>query len=383
MKPPVQLTEKLLITAAGWEVIRHARAMREAGRVAGAQWSPPLLQGSVREGEREYRAGLRILSQTNIDNLCTCRPSREYGTICAHSVAVGLAVVAGMSPPPAPKPAASRPAVAAASLPYRADPHAAARLHVVLAPDLASAWGKGQLLFGLESSENGRRTMFGAGGGRTLLPEDLRVVETLAALIRAVPGGVVFLDRAGFLQMLEALTGHGRVTLGKATPLEISGRPLKPTLKARALPDRAVEIAVQWPEGGRALVAGGRAWLLRLQQGGASLQPVAPGLPVPYLPLLEEASRRLPPDQADAFMDEEWPRLEAFFDLQADERPAARRTIEDPEPPPPQFILTLEGSLNQLGAQLQADYGKGSHQHATAKRSAGWLASGCTDNHRV
>ena len=367
MKLPVQLTEKLLISAAGWEVIRHARAMREAGRVAGAQWSPPLLQGSVREGEREYRAGLRILSQTNIDNLCTCRPSREYGTICAHSVAVGLAVVAGMNPPPPPKPPPGRQASTPPALPYRADPFAAARLHVVLAPDLASAWGKGQLLFGLESSENGRRTMFGAGGGQSLLPDDLRVVETLAALIRSAPGGVVFLDRAGFLQMMEALTGHGRVTLGKATPLEISGQPLKPTLKARSLPDRAVELTVQWPEGGRALVAGGRAWLLRLQQGGASLQPVAPGLPAPYLPLLEEASRRLPPDQADAFMDEEWPRLEAFFDLQADERPAAHRTIEDPEPPPPVFVITLEGSLNQLGAQLQPDYGRGCLWHATVE----------------
>ena len=367
MKPPVQLTEKLLITAAGWEVIRHARAMREAGRVAGAQWTPPLLQGSVREGEREYRAGLRILSQTNIDNLCTCRLSREYGTICAHSVAVGLAVVAGMNPPAPSKPAASPPTPSGPALPYRADPHAAARLHVVLAPDLASAWGKGQLLFGLESSENGRRTMFGMGPGQNLLPEDLRVVEALAALIRSKPGGVVFLDRAGFLQMVEALTGHGRVTLGKATPLEISDQPFKPTLHARSRPDRSVEVAVQWPEGGRALVAGGRAWLLRPGQAGASLQPAAPGLPAPYLPLLEESSRRLPPDQADAFMEEEWPRLEAFFDLHADERPAAHRTVEDPEPAPPQFVLTLEGSLNQLGAQLQADYGKGRLQPATAE----------------
>ena len=341
--------------------------MREAGRVAGAQWSPPLLQGSVREGEREYRAGLRILSQTNIDNLCTCRPSREYGTICAHSVAVGLAVVAGMNPSPVPKPAAHGQPSPAPALPYRADPFAAARLHVVLAPDLASAWGKGQLLFGLESSENGRRTMFGAGGGRTLLPEDLRVVETLATVIRTVPGGVVFLDRAGFLRMLEPLTGYGRVTLGKATPLEISDQPLKPGLRARSLPDRSVEIAVQWPEGGSALVAGGRAWLLRTKQGGASLQPVSPGLPPPYLPLLEEASRRLTPDQADAFMDQEWPRLEAFFDLHADERAAPHRTIEDPEPPPPQFVLTLEGSLNQLGAQLQTRYGEGHLQHASAE----------------
>ncbi len=181
--PPVPLTEKLLIAAGGWEVIRHARGLREAGRVSGATYSPPVLQGMVREGDREYKAGLKIKTPTNIENLCTCRPSREYGTICAHSVAVGLSIVVGMTPPaPAPaKPGApAKPAPVA--LPFRSDPSAAARLHVVLAPDLAAAWTKGQLLVGLELSTGGNRTMFNAPGTpRTLLPEDFRVVEQVAA----------------------------------------------------------------------------------------------------------------------------------------------------------------------------------------------------------
>ena len=96
---PVQLTEKLLINAGGWDAIRHARALRETGRVSGAHWSPPLLQGFVREGDKELRSGLKILSASNVENICTCRVSREYGTICAHSLAVGLAVVAGQPSP--------------------------------------------------------------------------------------------------------------------------------------------------------------------------------------------------------------------------------------------------------------------------------------------
>ena len=142
---PVAITEKLLITAGGWEAIRHARGLREAGRVSGATWSPPVVQGMVREGDREYRAGLKILSATNVENLCTCRASREYGTICAHSLAVGLAIIAGqtpVAPPPAAKSNAPGP-TARVALPYQADPAAATRLHVVLAAGPGRRMGKG------------------------------------------------------------------------------------------------------------------------------------------------------------------------------------------------------------------------------------------------
>ncbi len=372
---PVPLTEKLLIAAGGWEVIRHARGLREAGRVSGATYSPPVLQGMVREGDREYKAGLKIKTPTNIENLCTCRPSREYGTICAHSVAVGVAILAGMNPP-APTPsapvAASKPGAPAkpvpVALPFQADPSAAARLHVVLAPDLAAAWAKGQLLVGLELSTGGSRTMFNAPGTpRTLLPEDLRVVERVAAATNTVPGGMSFVDRAAFLDLLGALVGHPRLTLGRSGTLKVSAGPCKPALRAKFLPDGSLDLAVQWPDEARAFVAGQCAWLLRTGSGGTSLQPVSPGLPTPYFPLLEESSRRLPPEQAEAFMDGEWPRLGPFFDLRSDDHAIARKTVEDPEPAPPTFILSLEGSLNQLGAQLQTDYGKGWLEHASSE----------------
>ena len=366
---PVALTEKLLITAGGWEAIRHARGLREAGRVSGAAWSPPVLQGMVREGDREYRAGLKILGPTNVENLCTCRPSREYGTICAHSLAVGLAIIAGQSPAPLPAAAkaqtpASRPAVA---LPYQADPAATARLHVVLAPDVAAAWGKNQLLVGLEIVAAGQRGMFGAGGGRTLRPEDFRVVERLAAVTKVVPGGMSFVDRAGFVELLDALAGHPRLTLGRAAPLAVDATPLLPPLSARFLDDDSLEIRAQLPEGSRVLAAAGRAWLLRAEKTGTTLQPVSPGLPAPYLPLLEEPSRRLPRDQAAAFLDAEWPRLEPFFDLRSPSISPASSVVADPEPAPPQFALSLEGSLNQLGVELRAVYPDNRIQHASAE----------------
>ncbi len=368
---PVALTEKLLITAGGWDAIRHARGLREAGRVSGAHWSPPVLQGMVREGDREYRAGLKILSQTNVENLCTCRPSREYGTICAHSLAVGLAIIAGQSPPPAPaatRPGTPPPPTVAVALPYHADPNAPARMHVVLAPDVAAAWSKGQLLVGLELATGNNRGMFGAGGGRTLRPEDFRVVERLAAITKAVPGGMSFVDRAGFLALLDTLAAHPRVTLGRDKPLTVDAAALRPPLAARFLDDDSLEIRVGLPDNSRVLTAGGHAWLLNTEKAGpTTLQPLSPGLPAPYLPLLEERSRRLPRDHAAAFLDTEWPRLEPFFDLRSPSISPASTVVAEPEPEPPQFALSLEGSLNGLSAELRAVYPDNRIQHASAE----------------
>ena len=86
----IQLNERLLNDAGGWQAMKAARALHDAGRVVEAAWAEPLLRGRVREGETEYRAGLRIGSRTDVENLCTCRQSRERAIFCVHSVAVGL-----------------------------------------------------------------------------------------------------------------------------------------------------------------------------------------------------------------------------------------------------------------------------------------------------
>src|SRR5438874_1538141 len=86
----VQLSEKLLLEAGGWQAMKQARALRGMGRVVSASYSPPMLKGLVREGDKEFRAGLKIAGASDIENICTCQQSRGWGTICAHSLAVGL-----------------------------------------------------------------------------------------------------------------------------------------------------------------------------------------------------------------------------------------------------------------------------------------------------
>jgi uncharacterized Zn finger protein len=84
------LTERVLSDAGGWQVLKQAKALHSMGRVRDVIWEEPWLRGVVREGETEYRAGFKVISKSNLENLCTCRDSKLRGMVCAHSVAVGL-----------------------------------------------------------------------------------------------------------------------------------------------------------------------------------------------------------------------------------------------------------------------------------------------------
>lgn len=104
--PAMQLTEKLLSSAGGWQAFREARALFEAGAVIDSSYSATVLRGSVRAGGKILRCGLHIHSATDMQNLCTCPDSLRRGIICAHSIAAGLHVLrpgrgTGSAPTPA------------------------------------------------------------------------------------------------------------------------------------------------------------------------------------------------------------------------------------------------------------------------------------------
>ncbi len=98
----MELTEKSLMAMGGPKVFQEARAIRAAGRVSEATYVPPLLKGKIREGGKQFLAGLRIKNPIDVENLCPCKDSRLRGVICAHSVAVGLQILSPVSPAPSP-----------------------------------------------------------------------------------------------------------------------------------------------------------------------------------------------------------------------------------------------------------------------------------------
>src|ERR1044071_937636 len=109
----VELTDDLLIQAAGWDVIKLARAYLAQGQVLSSYWEPPLLRGVVQADGVSFRASMVIKNSIDIENLCNCREAREWGKICAHGVAVGLHWLKAQQPTATPPMARSSPALPA------------------------------------------------------------------------------------------------------------------------------------------------------------------------------------------------------------------------------------------------------------------------------
>jgi superfamily II DNA or RNA helicase len=112
----LELTEKLLVDIGGWPAFGRAKGLHSAGVVSEATFDGTVLRGRIRQGEKFFFSGLRIVSARDIENLCSCRESQMRGLICDHAMAVGLAILrpapvvkASAAPSPTPKMAAGIP----------------------------------------------------------------------------------------------------------------------------------------------------------------------------------------------------------------------------------------------------------------------------------
>src|SRR5205085_5298338 len=165
------LDERFFAKIAGWQAMQQARAVLAADNVLSSNWTPPILKGVVQEGTTCYRAGLIIKDHINIENLCGCRPSREWGTICAHSVAIGLhhlktakAQISGAGVPPAkfrgetPGVAGGTPARLSRRLPRLDSGGEPAEIFVILPPNLEQAAARGKVMLCFEGKWRGGRT---------------------------------------------------------------------------------------------------------------------------------------------------------------------------------------------------------------------------------
>ena len=390
-KAMIELTERLLGDAGGWQALKLARSLHSAGRVSGASYTPPLLQGRVRQGDSELKSGLKILSKTNIENLCTCRESRQHGRICEHSLAVGLEVMKpSAAPAQAPTPVSESGVLLPPknqdkpfALPFLAVPGAATvaskdaflEVFFILAPNLGSGWEKNAVTVGAEVQLAGKRMLLSAldcSRQYECGEADLRCVEAWCRVAgadepapflgRRMLPGMAALDRESVAQLLGHLAGHPRVTLGKNEPLQILGtdRMLRPVLQGERGADGGLRLRTVLPDSTRLLESASGVWAWQ----GAVLRPVASGLPAAYRELLLREIR-IPAEAADRFLATEVPVLGAYLTLD----PALVRTgLESAVSAgggagsserrgKAEFFLKLEGSLNHLVASLECRRG--------------------------
>jgi superfamily II DNA or RNA helicase len=355
----IPITERFLMDTGGWQAMKHAKALWEMSRVVSAHYAAPVLRGVVRDGNTEYRAGLKINTYTNVENICSCRESREWGTICAHSLAVGLAVIRPKQEPSrAPEPRSAEPE----TLPrLRSDGEGELiELHLVLPPNIESGLERNQITLGFEVVIGGRRILASAlpkDRPYRCDPADLAVLKVARRWSGQGLPGMVVVDREQFFELLGALPDHPRVTIARRQAVRISPESVRPRLRVEQRPDGGVHLTTTAPRG-RLWVGKKSCWILDTD----CWMPVAPGLPPHYFPVLETAIS-LDAEQAAGFYAHELPTLSNFFQMDSSMGVDSTELAEVPvqatiQPGTPEIYATFEGSLNFLNAKIQCLYGK-------------------------
>ena len=350
---PVELTEALLSKAAGWDVVKRARAYLEQGHVLSSHWSPPLLRGVVQAGEVAFRASMVVKGEIDIENLCNCREAREWGKICAHGVAVGLHWLKAQKPetnpvPPRPGAAAVQTRVAARK-PSSLQRYAGgepAELFIILPPNIDQAIARGKVMLVFEATWSGGRCPLSAlpkGRSFAFSQQDNAIIEHLETLTGGESPALLQLDTKDFAALLPALAQHPNITLGKSSQVTVAKLPLK--LPLRATLEENGEIVLALKDKSTAFVMAGD-WVWQKQ----SFQPL--GLPPAAKDVLR-APVRVPRAQVPQFLGQHWPQLQAAGGLEANFKPEDFTL----EPQAPRFLLELKGGLAQLGALLQCAYG--------------------------
>ena len=376
----MELTENFLAQIAGWEAMKQARASLQAGAVLTSNWTIPVLRGVVQEGSTSYRAGLVIKGSVDIENLCHCRQSREWGTICAHSVAVGLHHLKGGRPdttpatntnrtPTSPQQVATKP-IQRLQRATESETGEPMELFVIFPPNLPQALDKGKVMIFLEAKwKNGRTPLNSLPKSVSfeMSPADSELLSEIKKISPTEIPAMLMLDTEAFVSLLPALVGHPRLTIGKSQPLRVALEPLRLNLKATLEPSGEISLAMNQqnfsakivsarfgvpPSGGRGVEPpeGGTpnrgAWIFR----EGTFQAL--GLPGEYLELLR-APIRIPRQRVPQFLSQDWAALQNSCEVDAN------FSLEDfsLEPQQPKFLLNLTGGLAQLQAQLQCAYG--------------------------
>ncbi len=355
----MELTEKWLQSAAGWKAVKEARKIHGAGAVLKATYDPPLLQGIVQLKGKPSVAGMKILGQFDIDNLCKCWEARRNGGLCEHSVAVALAIILGNEAVTGrPKAAASSAVSGGASERSAGTPTPLPEpISVFLPRDFVEQWMKGRtgatLGMGIPPKEPAKGTKIQETTvGHS--PEDTAFVAWLRSqgLVKLTTMLALPSELAG--EMLGTLTGHPRVyrgavtAPGKATTLRVAQLPLRRriTLKTEGKTDpwsqrKYTLQPIENKREGTVELPGDRPWLFAEATGM-------------LIPVGAANSEALPPFPVDL----QWiaERLEGItqgYEIEDPEGILAQLSIVAARPT---IRLSLEGSLRNLTAELVFSY---------------------------
>lgn len=332
--------------AGGWKEMKSARGMHRSGLVGEVAYENGWLEGVVLIGGQRKKVRMRVVSRTHMENKCSCLMARREGRVCAHAIAVGLEVI---EPTPGPEevpletegetPEQHWPAVTEGF-----DEEAySVQCRVMLPLKVADSWERGQLLVVFGTEYEGEEHLLASWGEDYVLQvgeDDSRLLETLQRLFPGGPPGAVNLDRRQFLEVLEALVGHPRVSFGKKDDATVSCRQTRLTLETRK--DR---LQARWPTGLIPLAEGRDVWGLGRED--RTFYPVASGVPESLAGIFGPGL--IPnPLEAPSFL----ATLRHWFEIEA----GLMRAL--PQAAVPVVEVVFEGSLNHVEGRMVFVYGE-------------------------
>jgi superfamily II DNA or RNA helicase len=368
---PVELTDEFFGKIAGWEIVKSARAALAGDRVLSSDWTPPVLKGIVQEGPTSYRAGLAIKDAIDVENLCTCRTSKAWGSICVHSVAVGLHYLQRKKGEPTSQPttAPAAPQPPKPQKPAKAIRRAAGgeklEVHIVLPPNFKDALARGKVMLVLEGAwSKGRSPLnslpqnvpFEVGA------EDAGLLDAAEKIAGGDTPGMLMISADEFADVLPKLIGHPRVTIGKSQSVEVVSDPFPLRMQATLQPSGEIRLQLS---GSAPTNAFGKTkkWVFENNRFR----------PLPFSDAmfdLRAGSKTISRAEVPLFLSRDWPALSATGAV------AANFKLEDfsLQPLTPKIRLLLTGGLAHLQGQLQFIYGDQTIRHGTNDANAGlWL----------
>ena len=360
----LELSEKFLAEIAGWDVMKQARGLLANDRVLSGNWSPPVLKGVVQTEGGSLRSGLVIKSKVDIENMCPCRQSREWGTMCAHSVGVGLRVLQrevqkDLGPKNAASPKKSSPSDSVVPLSRRRsaietetatnDDEATLTLWVVFPPNWRQMLEQGKVtLFFEGETSGGRRPLNSIPTGTKYLvrSEDAKLLEQIELLAGGELPAMWPFDLTSLAEILSGLEEHPRLSVGRKSSIEVKREPWVPAMSAILEDDGRLRLKVTGSVADAVWIPGRKLYVAV----GDCFQPM--GLPPSCAAAL----------QGEMLLDRY--RIPEFLQscgafLAGEARCETNFTLDQFEfvPSAPKFSLSLVGGLAQLKARIECLYG--------------------------
>jgi len=365
----IQITQEFLAKIAGWEIVKNAKAALTGDRVLSSDWAPPVLKGIVQEGSISYRAGLVIKDSINIENLCTCKASKAWGSMCVHSIAVGLHWIQRENPTPkptstaiaaAPAAAISKPAKPTRTI-RRATEGEALFIHIIFPPNLKDALARGRVMLVLEGQWSRGRSPLNALPLDVSFKLDALDSAFLDASEKLADGdtpATLMITTAQLSDLLPTLQDHPRVTLGKSQEVTVTNDAYPLQLRATLQPNGEIRLELA----GAALPAffgKQKKWVFEQNR----FQPLPLG--DSFLDF-QRGPKTIPRSEVPLFLSRDW----AAFAGNANFK------LEDfsLQPLAPKIRLCLTGGLAHLQGQLQFIYGAQTIRFGTSDQNANvWL----------